>query len=116
MNKYRVSSILVLTAACLLGSCGGGSGSREELTTFNASSRLIGTPKVDPNNPSQPLPELKENILTAPLATYHLNNKGDIPYVEAGQFVSAINEAAQNLVVKGMKAEVKDNLLYITSH
>lgn len=115
MNKYRVSSILVLTAACLLGSCGGGSGSREELTTFNASSRLFGTPKVNPDNPTQPLPELKENIYSAPLVTYHLNSKGDIPYVEASELASAINEATQGVIVKGMKAEVKDDLLYITS-
>lgn len=105
-----MASFAMLSALCV--GCGGAS---EELTLFDANSRLIGTAKVDPQSPTQPLPELKENILTSPLATYHLKSKGDVPYVEASQFVSAINEAFQVLFVGGTKAEVKDGLLYIKS-
>lgn len=105
-------SFLVLLGAC---SSSGGGGTTETITTYDVNSRIIGTVKANPENPLDVLPELRENILTAPLTTYHLSTKGDVPYVEANQLVSALNEVLKTLVIKGMSAEVKDNLLYIKS-
>ena len=116
MKKYRFSEIILLTASLIVSGCSKNNPQPSgDISVFDAKSVLIGTAKLDPEHLGQFLPELKENIITAPLTTYHLKNKGDIPYVEATQLASALNETLKVLVTTQVKAEVKDKLLYITS-
>lgn len=115
MKKFYIPIVILSTFSILASGCSKKDGPVPDLTMFDDQSRLIGTPKIDPEHPTQALPETKENMLTAPLVTYHLKNKGDVPYVEAGQLISAINDTCKQVIVGGLKAEVKDKLLHIKS-
>ena len=82
---------------------------------YKADSRLIGTPKPDPKNPAQPLPMVKENILTGKLPTYHHKDKGDVPYVAVSDLAKAIGDALPVLVNPGMSVENKDDGYHLYS-
>ena len=77
--KTRKLLLVLPLSLVVLASCNNGGAASIKL--FDADSRLIGTPKPDPLNPSQTLPMLEENILTGKLPTYHHKDKGDVPYV-----------------------------------
>lgn len=116
MKKSYIPLVTIAALSLILSGCKNTEPkTNPDLTVFDATSRLIGTPMIDPENPSQSLPELKENILSAPLTTYHLKNKGDIPYVEAGQLVSAINHSLRHVIDGEIKANVIDGALRFTS-
>lgn len=87
--------------------------SNEELSLFSDKSRIVGAVKPDPNNPIQPLPELVENFFQAPLHTYHLRGKGDVPYVEMSQLAASINTAFSNIVEGGWTTEAKEDGLHL---
>ena len=87
----------------------------EGIALYDAKSILIGTPKAHPENPNVTLPELKENMLTAPLATYHLGGKGDVPYVEVGQLTDALNTTLAVILRTGLSTELKSDGLHIYS-
>ena len=76
---------------------------------FDSNSRLIGTPKEDPERPGQTLPMLEKNILTGSLPTYHHKDKGDVPYVAVNELANAIKDALPLLVTPGMTTENKSD-------
>lgn len=114
--KIRKLTLLLTPALAIIAATGCVKPTAEGLSLYDDKSILIGTAKIDPENPTQSLPELKENILTAPLATYRLSTKGDVPYVEASQLASALNTTLQFVTANsGVKVEVKDKILHIKS-
>ncbi len=119
--KSRKKTLLVLSLSLVcLASCGGGNGgegsktgestsgssttstvpSGKTIQVFNEKSRLIGTPKPDPNNPAQTLPPTEENIQIGKLPTYHHKNKGDVPYVSLAELGKALGDALPNVITK----------------
>ena len=88
--KTRKLLLVLPLSLVVLASCNNGGAASIKL--FDANSRLIGTPKPDPNNPDQPLPMLEKNILIEKLPTYHHSKKGDVPYVEVvGSYVTVLH-------------------------
>ena len=126
--KSRKKTLLVLSLSLVcLASCGGGNGgegsktgestsgssatstvpSGKTIQVFNEKSRLIGTPKPDPNNPAQTLPPTEENIQIGKLPTYHHKNKGDVPYVSLAELGKALGDALPNVITPGISGEKK---------
>ena len=87
----------------------------EEILLVNENSKLIGTPKANPDNPTQALPELEENMLIAPLKTYHRKGKGAVPYVDLADLSTAINTSLSYLLTPGLTTEVKADGFHIYS-
>lgn len=87
----------------------------EEILLFNANSKLIGTPKMNPENPGVPLPELEENLLIGNLPTYHRKGKGMVPYVNLNDLPGAINAALPALIKTGLSGEAKADGYHIYS-
>ena len=81
----------------------------EEILLVNAKSKLIGTPKMNPDNPLVSLPELEENLLIADLPTYHRKGKGMVPYVNFNDLPGALNSALSTLIQPGLSGEAKDD-------
>ena len=92
-----------------------GQGGREGIELVNGSSKLIGTLKIDPLQPTVQLPETFSNLNIAPLSTYRLNGKGDVPYVEMGQLSQALDISLGSLVNHGMTHEVKEDGFHLYS-
>lgn len=105
----RKMSFVFLLVPALVAVSATGCGSSEKIKLFDANSRFIGSQKIDPVNPNAQLPETFDNLHIAPLATYHLKGKGDVPYVEMGQLSDAINNALQSVLTKGLTYEIKDD-------
>ena len=112
--KNKKIMLLVIPALAVI-SLTGCNKNADELQLFDASSRFIGTQKLNKENPNIPLPETFDNLYISPLSTYHLKGKGDVPYVELTQLVNALNEGLQVLIAKGLKGEAKDDGYYIYS-
>lgn len=110
----KVNFIFLLVPALVAISASGCSNG-EKLKLFDANSRFIGSQKVDRANPNVKPPETFENLHIAPLATYHLNGKGDVPYVELSQLTDAMDNALQSLVTKGLSYEIKDDGFHLYS-
>ena len=118
-------TLLVLSLAFMtLSACGGGGSSSEEsksippgatIQLFNGNSRLIGTPKPNPENPSQLLPATDANIQIGKLPTYRHKDKGEVPYVAVADFAKAIGEAFPNIINPGMTAEKKEDGYHLYS-
>ena len=104
-----VSFAIVSLTSC---SCGG---NKDTITLFNADSKLIGTPKPDPNNPMQTLPMIEQNIYMGSLPTYHHKNKGDVPYVSVKDLAAAIGAALPSIITPGMTTENKSDGFYLYS-
>lgn len=102
--KKKTLLLLPLLLGVIPG-CQGG----DKITLFSDTSQLIGTPMPDKNNPNLPAPMLEEYIYKAPLKTYHHKDKGDVPYVEVGEFATAANTALVNIMQAGISAELKDD-------
>ena len=81
----------------------------EEILLFNRDSKLIGTPKMNPENPLVPLPELEENMLIASLPTYHRKGKGMVPYVNLADLPAALNLALGALIKADLSGEAKED-------
>ena len=113
MKIRKLTFLLIPTLAII--SATGCNKNVEELTLFDANSRFIGTLKPNLENPNVQLPETFDNLNIAPLQTYHLRGKGDVPYVELSQLVSALNVGFKDLITNGMKCEVKSDGYHITS-
>ena len=113
MKIKKLTFLLIPTLAII--SATGCNKNVEELTLFDANSRFIGTLKPNLENPNVQLPETFDNLNIAPLQTYHLRGKGDVPYVELSQLVSALNVGFKDLLTSGMKGEVKSDGYHITS-
>lgn len=111
----KTNFVLLLVPALVASFATGCNKNNEKLKLFDANSRFIGSQKVDPERPNFQPPETFENLHIAPLATYHLNGKGDIPYVELTQLTSALNEGLQSLVTKGLTYEVKEDGFHLRS-
>ena len=107
MKTRKLLLVLPLSLVALV-SCNNGDSSTS-IKLFDANSRLIGTPKPDPNNPTQPLPMLEENILIEKLPTYHHSKKGDVPYVEVSEFARAVDATLSTLVAPGFITENKED-------
>ena len=107
MKTRKLLLVLPLSLVALV-SCNNGDSSTS-IKLFDANSRLIGTPKPDPNNPSQPLPMLEKNILIEKLPTYHHSKKGDVPYVEVSEFARAVDATLSTLVAPGFITENKED-------
>ena len=79
--KNKKSLLLVIPAMAIISLTGCGNNSNSEpLSLFSNKTRFIGTIKSDPETPTVLPPETFANMRIAPLATYHLSNKGDVPY------------------------------------
>ena len=102
--KTRKLLLVLPLSLVVLASCNNGGGSAS-IKLFDANSRLIGTPKPDPNNPTQPLPMLEKNILIEKLPTYHHSKKGDVPYVEVSELAKAVDATLSTLVAPGFIVE-----------
>ena len=114
--KKKLMLFLVPTLAIIAAAgCGDSPASGEELQLFDANSRFIGSQKPNPENPNVPLPETFANLNIAPLKTYHLRGKGDVPYVELEELTNALNEGLQNVVTKGLTCEVKEDGFHLYS-
>lgn len=112
MKKIKLISLLV---PALLVSFLTGCNEQQELQLYDSNSRFIGTQKVDPENPNAQPPETFANLYIAPLSTYHLKGKGDIPYVELTQLTSVLDECLQSIIEKGLTYEIKDDGFHIYS-
>ena len=113
MRKLNFALFLVPVLAAITASgCGQ---EAEGIQLVDANSRFIGTQKVDPQNPYAQPPETFENLCISPLATYRLKGKGDVPYVEMTQLVTALNDGLQALFGKGLSYEVKDDGFHLLS-
>ena len=115
MNTKKLLFIIPLAITSLVSCGGGGEPSNETIKLYDANSRLIGTPKPDPLNPSQTLPMLEENILTGKLPTYHHKDKGDVPYVSVKDLASAVGSALQLVITPGMTTENKSDGFHLYS-
>ncbi|MBR1847505.1 MAG: hypothetical protein IJ787_07315, partial [Bacilli bacterium] len=82
---------------------------------YNANSRIIGTPKPDPNNPAQILPHAEENLQFGNLPTYRHKDKGDVPYVSVSELAKAMGDALPNVLTPGMTTEKKDDGFHLYS-
>ena len=111
----KANLILLLVPALVALSATGCDQKTEELQLFDANSRFIGVQKIDPERPTVQLPETFENLNIAPLATYHLKGKGDIPYVDMSELTTALNEGLQGLITKGLSGEVKEDGFHLRS-
>jgi hypothetical protein len=114
--KNRKSLLLVIPAMAIISLAGcGNNSSSEPLSLFSDKTKFIGTIKVDPDKPTVLPPETFANMRIAPLATYHLSNKGDVPYVELDQLVSTLSVCLDGTVTKGMSGSLKDDGYHIYS-
>ena len=79
----------------------------ETVSLVDPNSRLIGTPKPNPEAPGQTLPMKEQNILTGLLPTYHHKDKGDVAYVTVAGLAKAIDDAFPLFVNPGLTTENK---------
>lgn len=114
-SSQQTSSGQATTSQTSGGGTSSSSAPTEGIALFDANSVLVGGVKANAENPNVPLPELKENILTAPLATYHLAGKGEAPYVEVSEMANAINVAAATVITPGITTESKSDGFHIYS-
>ena len=87
----------------------------EEILLVNGKSKLIGTPKMDPNNPVASLPELEENLLIGNLPTYHRKGKGAVPYVNLADIPGAFDVALSAVIKPGISGEAKTDGYHLYS-
>ena len=113
MKKSIVKLLFVSSFSVI--SLTGCQNSEEALTVYDKNSRLFGAIEIDQKNPNVSLPETKENMIFTPLTTYHLKNKGDIPYVEVGQLVNSLSQELKYYVYGGMSSGIKEDGLHIYS-
>ena len=137
--KNKKTLMVLSLAFMVLSACNGGGGSSGEgsssgasseesktsatsvdpsatITLFNGNSRLIGTPKADPLNPSQSLPPAEANVQTGKLPTYHHKDKGDVPYVALSDLGKALGSALPNVLTPGMTGEKKSDGYHFYSY
>lgn len=138
MNLKKKTLLVLSLALVALASCGGessgqpGSSSQpsasqpstsqqssapngKTINLYRENSRLIGTPKPDPNNPSQMLPMTEANLQLGKLPTYRHKDKGDVPYVALPDLAKAIGDAFPNVLKPGMSGEKKDDGYHLYS-
>ena len=115
--KNKKSLILLVPALSLfyLAGCGSGSNEPPTIKLANANTRLIGTLKINPLQPTVQLPETFANMNIAKLPTYQLSNKGDVPYVEVQDLVSALNVGLATVISGFVSYEVKEDGAHIYS-
>ena len=87
----------------------------EEILLVNGKSKLIGTPKMDPNNPVASLPELEENLLIGDLPTYRRKGKGAVPYVNLADIPGAFDVALSAVIKPGISGEAKTDGYHLYS-
>lgn len=85
----------------------------EGISLYDNKSIVVGTAKANPDVPGTLLPEFKDNILTAPLSTYRLGGKGDVPYVDVAQFAQAMNTALPVIIRPGQTTEIKTDGIHL---